>query len=194
MKLMIALIFVSTVSAAQAQTAATLETGSKLKWIGSPIIGSGHEGTIDIVKGTILLNADGTLTAGDFVMDMHTIRSMDKAGKGPEDHLKDKDFFDVDQFPQAFFSVTRVAPSEDVSKKNQWIVTGFLGLKGITQPITFPFTLTREATTLRVKANFTFDRTKWGVTYNSKSIFDDLKDEVISDDIAVELDLKFLVR
>ena len=176
--------------AGNAQAVATLEPGSKLKWTGGPIVGQGHEGTIDFVKGAVLLNADGSIKGGDFVVDMNTIR--DEGWKEKDNdlttHLKSEDFFAVDQYPKALFSITKVEPTKDA---NQWKVTGFLGLRGITIPITFPATITHELSMLHVKAAFTFDRTKWGVNYSSKSVFSDLKDGIIADDIAVEIDLKF---
>jgi polyisoprenoid-binding protein YceI len=197
MKLMYVLIFVFTGFAINAQTVATLDAGSKLNWAGGPIVGQGHEGTIDIVKGTILLNADGSVKGGDFTVDMNTIRNADRDANSEvddlEEHLKAEDFFAVDKYPQAFFSITKVERAKD-AKANQFIVTGFLGVRGITLPITFPATIAHEMSMLRVKAAFTFDRTQWGVNYSSKTIFSDLKDGIIADDIAVEMDLRFWKR
>ena len=34
---------------------------------------------------------------------------------------------------------------------------------------------------------FTIDRTKWGVNYGSKSVFDDLGDKFINDDIELKI-------
>ena len=180
-----------------AQTVATLDAGSKLKWTGGPIVGKGHEGTIDFVKGTILLNGDGSLKGGDFTVDMNTIRNTDSEAHDVdndlETHLKSEDFFAVELYPQAFFSITKVERAKD-AKVNQFTVTGFLGLRGITLPITFPATITHELSKLHVEAAFTFDRTRWGVNYSSKSVFSDLKDGIIADEIAVEMDLKFWKR
>jgi hypothetical protein len=36
---------------------------------------------------------------------------------------------------------------------------------------------------------FSIDRTKWGVNYGSKSIFDNLGDKFINDDIGLEIEL-----
>jgi polyisoprenoid-binding protein YceI len=196
MKLIIVFLFAVS-GIVHAQSTAALEAGSKLKWTGGPIVGKGHEGTIDFVKGTIQLNADGSLKGGDFTVDMNTIRNKGKKATDKDDdlekHLKSEDFFAVDQFPMALFAITKVERTKD-AKPNEWTVTGFLGLRGITLPITFPATVTDELSLLRVKAAFTFDRTKWGVNYSSKSVFSDLKDGIISDDIEVELDLKFEKR
>ena len=36
---------------------------------------------------------------------------------------------------------------------------------------------------------FTFDRTKWGIKYNSASFFEGLKDKAISNDIGLKISL-----
>ena len=68
---------------------------STVKWKGSKI-SSSHEGTVNILKGT--LNIDhGALVGGQFSIDMSSITCTDiqseKKNKYLVDHLKDEDFF-----------------------------------------------------------------------------------------------------
>jgi polyisoprenoid-binding protein YceI len=168
---------------------------SKLTWIGKPIVGGGHQGTIQFISGSLSTMPDGTISKGDFAMDMKSIKNTDvkpeKSAKDLENHLKSDDFFSVDRFPTANFAITKMNPNPNSQSKTQFEVSGFLSLKGITNLITFPATITYEKETIRVIAEITIDRTKWDIIYDSKSIFGSLKDNAISDEIKVLLNLFF---
>ena len=49
--------------------------------------------------------------------------------------------------------------------------------------------MTIEAVKL-ISEEFNIDRTNWGIEFMSKSIFDDLKDKFISDDMQLQVNLK----
>lgn len=172
-------------------------TESKLQWIGKPLVGGGHEGTINFISGSITTSASGDITKGEFVLDMNTIRNTDMkpedghGGKDLEDHLKSEDFFAVAKYPRANFSILKVIPEPTASDAQRVRVTGLLSIKGITNQIMFPATINRNKESVNVKAELTIDRTKWDIIYNSKTIFYDLKDGFISDEIKIVVDLKF---
>ena len=42
---------------------------------------------------------------------------------------------------------------------------------------------------VHAKANFEFDRTKWGITSGSSSFFDNLADNAVSDMVAMSFDI-----
>jgi len=172
-------------------------TESKLQWIGKPLVGGGHEGTINFISGSITTSASGDITKGDFVLDMNTIRNTDMkpedghGGKDLEDHLKSKDFFSVTKYPRANFSILKVITEPTASDTQQVRVTGLLSIKGITNEIVFPATISQNKESVNVKAELTIDRTKWDIIYNSKTIFSNLKDGFISDEIKIVVDLTF---
>lgn len=175
-----------------------LPAESKVLWHGEDFSHQGsHDGTIQLTSGNLLFK--GTqLSKGDFTLDMTTIRNTDQkdaqSQRDLEDHLKNADFFEVDKFPKAFFSITKAVELHDPLKPNQYTITGFLSIKGITNTITFPATITTTRTSAKATAVITIDRTKWNVTFQSKTIFSTLKDGALADEIKLTLDLAFIAR
>lgn len=172
------------------------EKESTLKWMGKPIVGNGHEGTIQFVSGSIAFSTTGLPKEGEFVVDMNTIRNTDMEGengaKDLEEHLKSDDFFSVTKYPRANFSILKVIAQASGNGPQQIKVTGLLTIKGITNQVVFPATIIRSKGELMIKADLTIDRTKWDINYQSRSIFKNLKDGVISDEIAISVELRFV--
>lgn len=166
---------------------------SKIEWTGSKPTGK-HTGTINLAEGTISVK-DNALDTGKFTIDMNTITVTDlKAGDGKEDlegHLKgtggteaDFDhFFNVKKYPQANFEITKA-----VTENGKTSVEGNLTMKGITKNVKFPATVTVNGNTVTVVSDpFTINRTLWNVNYGSKSVFDNLGDKFINDDIELKV-------
>jgi polyisoprenoid-binding protein YceI len=95
-------------------------------------------------------------------------------------HLQGPDFFDVMNHPSAGFSIATV--SEDSIKAN-------LTIKGITHPISIPYTMEINEGILTAHAVFEVDRAKYDVRYGSGSFFENLGDNLIEDMIKFEVDL-----
>jgi polyisoprenoid-binding protein YceI len=74
-------------------------------------------------------------------------------------HLNSEDFFDTRQHPTAKFESTRVAAGEN----GQTMITGNLTLLGNTKEISFPATVSVTDGGLNLKAEFTIDRTEFGM-------------------------------
>lgn len=165
---------------------ANLET-SVLNWKGSKPTGT-HNGTVSIQDGSFTV-AEGALTGGSFSFDMGTITVLDIPADNDMNgkltgHLKSGDFFDVENNPTSTFVITSVDATEGV------VVTGDLTVKGITQSISFPAELASTEDGVVLKgAPFTIDRTKFGIEYKSKSIFDDLKDKFIDDEFEISFEV-----
>lgn len=166
---------------------------SKIMWSGNKPTGT-HTGTISLSEGEVMVN-DKNLEAGKFSIDMKSIVVTDlKADDGKENleaHLmgtvegKEGDFFNVNEFPTAMFEITSV--EGDQYKPT---VNGNLTIKGKTNPVSFNATVSYPGDTMFLKSEkFTIDRTLWGVNYGSKSVFDNLGDKFISDDMELEIEL-----
>ncbi|MFT5255854.1 MAG: polyisoprenoid-binding protein YceI, partial [Candidatus Paceibacteria bacterium] len=98
---------------------------------------------------------------------------------------KEGDFFNVTKYPTATFEVTGVT---DMDGKT--IMSGNLTMLDTTQNISFPVLITNQNNMVQVKSEtFTIDRTKWGINYGSKSIFDNLGDKFIADDMEITIDV-----
>lgn len=165
---------------------------SQIMWEGSKPTGT-HHGTINLTSGTIAVN-NQTVEAGNFVIDMTSITDEDLEGDQKanlEAHLKgtaegkEGDFFNTTQYPTATFELTGIE-----NKDGKSMVKGNLTIKDKTNPVEFPATVTMDGDTLMLKSEgFEIDRTKWGVNYGSKSIFDNLGDKFIDDAIKITVSL-----
>ncbi|MEX0811387.1 MAG: YceI family protein [Chitinophagales bacterium] len=158
---------------------------STLEWIGKKVTGK-HNGTIQVKSGNVSFTK-GKLS-GNFTIDMTTIENNDLEGEYKtklENHLKSDDFFSVEKFPTSTFKITKAVDEGN----GKYEITGDLTIKGITNPVTFPATISVIDGELRADANITFDRSKWKVKYGSGSFFDDLGDKMIYDDVYLSLSL-----
>lgn len=168
---------------------------SVIDWTGSKPTGK-HTGTIKVSEGEFAVKND-SVESGKFTLDMNSITVTDlEAGNGKEDlegHLKGlgkeetaDHFFNVNKYPTGTFEITGITQEE-----GKTMVEGNLTLKETTKNIKFPatITVTPEAVTL-VSESFKIDRTLWKVNYSSKSIFDNLGDKYVDDEIEIKVNVK----
>lgn len=173
-----------------------VDTGSSvINWIGAKPAGT-HTGTISLKEGSFEVT-DGKVTGGEFTIDMNTINVTDLEGDKKNDlemHLKGTGenaetvdhFFNVNAHPTSNFKIVTV---DDVN--GAYFIKGILTMKGISKPVDFPaeIMVTDNEVTL-ISDPFKINRTTWGVNYGSKSVFDDLKDKFINDDIELVVKVK----
>ena len=167
---------------------------STIEWKGFKPTGT-HNGTVNIESGVFQFN-NGMLESGTFLIDMKSIVSTDLEGDmktNLEAHLmgtvegKEGDFFNVKQFPTGAFEVTGTQTAEN----GQVMLSGNLALKGNKNNITIPVTITQTGDELTITSDaFTIDRTKWSINYGSKSVFDNLGDKFINDDMELKIMIK----
>ncbi|MDO6759041.1 YceI family protein [Tamlana sp. 2_MG-2023] len=163
---------------------------SSIEWKGTKPTGE-HFGTIAIQEGTVERSSIGRVVSGSVTIDMNSIVVKDIPAEDEGNakllgHLKNEDFFDVEKNPTSTFEITELLESE---ARN--VLSGNLTIKGITHNISIPVTVdyADNAVTLTSEA-FIIDRTKWDIKYGSKSIFDDLGDKFINDDIELKIVVK----
>jgi polyisoprenoid-binding protein YceI len=161
------------------------KNNSTVIWTGSKPTGS-HTGNVTLKDGHLLFD-HGNLVGGEFTIDMTSITCTDieseKKNKYLVDHLKDEDFFDVNQFPEARLVVNRVKNLEG----SQFEMKGNMTIKGITKPVTFNADIKINRNSYTAIAKIVIDRTKWGVEYKSGNIFKDLGDKIIYDDMEFDI-------
>ncbi|MGE5449062.1 MAG: YceI family protein, partial [Bacteroidales bacterium] len=164
-------IFVLALTLSSAVMASTQKVDvqkSKVEWTGKKVTGQ-HTGTIDIQQGAVEVNK-GKLTGGKIVMDMQSIKNVDLTD--PEyntkliNHLKSDDFFSVVKYPTSQLEITKVEGTG-----TNYTVTGNLTIKGKTNPVSFPVTVSKEGKDNVYKGTLTVDRSKYDVRYGSKSFF-----------------------
>jgi len=165
-----------------AQTQQVDVAKSTVKWLGKKVTGE-HSGTISVKEGSLEING-GKVTGGKVVIDMNSIVDTDLADANWNaklvGHLKSDDFFGVATFPTAELVLTKVEGTN---------FSGNLTIKGITNPVSFTATSSKEGKSTVYKGTIVIDRTKYNVKYGSKSFFDNLGDKVIYDEFTLDFNL-----
>lgn len=205
------LAFTACTDAPESDTAATTEAkevatasgetykldaaGSKIEWIGTKVTGH-HQGEIGIKSGSLDVK-DGTISGGNFVLDMTSIRVTDKGDTATNNklqgHLLSPDFFDATANPEGKFEITSVKPfsgtvTDSADKRQEGIskykvanpthtISGNLTLKGVTKNVEFPAQVTVSGTAVDALAKFNINRKDWNIVYPGKPN-DLIRDEV----------------
>ena len=176
----------------------TLET-SKVDWKAFHKGGFAPRwGTLNLKSGEVSV-ANGELNAGDFVIDMLSLKAdpasvteKDKKATDLEAHLKNADFFDVEKNPTADFKITSVANLEaagaDAVAGANKTISGNLTLKGKSVNVTFPAKVTVADGTANIQAKFTVNRADWGIQFGTSET--DPAEWMISKDIEIGIDVK----
>jgi polyisoprenoid-binding protein YceI len=117
--------------------------------------GTIHYDAADVTKSTVQFTAK--------------IDSIDTGVTPRNNHLKTADFFDAAKFPEMSFTSTKV----ERKGKDGYVLYGDFTLKGVTKPISFPFTLTGAVkdpwggTRFGVDAHTKINRRDYGINYGS---------------------------
>ena len=162
-------------------------TKSTIKWSGEyAFYYGGHDGILNFKEGHFIKTND-VITGGEFIIDMNSIQSQDMDNEDArtdlDNHLKNEDFFDVRKFPIAQLVFTNVI----YESKRRLKIYANLTIKSITHPVNFVADVDYDKKEMTTR--FKIDRTRWGVTYNSKEIEGKLKDGLISDAIGFDVKL-----
>ncbi len=125
------------------------------------------EGRFKDFKGTINYDEkDVTKSTVEFTA---KVTSIDTGVEGRDKHLRTADFFDVEKYPEMTFKSTRV----ERKGKNGYVLHGDLTLKGVTKPVSLPFTITgavkdqRGNTRFGVEAQTKINRRDFGINYGN---------------------------
>jgi polyisoprenoid-binding protein YceI len=166
-------------------------TQGAVNWVGKKAIGNGHEGTITVKSGTLTVNQN-TILDGKITLDMQSIAVTDIKDAGErrdlESHLKDADFFEAEKFPEATFVIKEVLPNNNPAFN--WLIVGDLTMKGKTNSVNIPVTVTFEGDQLRATSpTFPINRTQWGVNFRS-GLLGTTRDKLIDDNVLLTLTLQ----
>lgn len=174
---------------------------SFIAWEGYKPTGT-HDGTVSLKSGQLKMTG-GELVGGEFVMDMNTIVVLDIDDPGMnarlKGHLESDDFFDIELYPTARFVITDVEPIDgtqiDKSQEKGDLVpthaiSGNLTMKDVTRNITFNALVSIEGDRFMASTNqFFIDRVVWNVRYGSRTLFDNLRDNFINDEMGININL-----
>jgi len=166
---------------------------SRVYWIGSKPTGK-HEGYFSLKAGELALK-DNQIVGGHFAIDVHSLIVTDikdeAKNKDLKDHLLSEDFFDAAQFGISRFVLVKTEPlsagAEVKLAGATHNVTGNLSIKGKEQSITFPAIIGITDETITAKADFTINRSEFGMSYGADK---SLKDRFILPEVKIRLDIK----
>jgi polyisoprenoid-binding protein YceI len=113
------------------------------------------KGTAKAIEGGGTVGAEGGLR-GTLVIDA---ASIDTRIKKRDAHLREADFFDVEQFPTITFEATGGRPAGPAKLE----LTGTLTVHGQTRPLTVVADLGVAADAVTVTAEVDIDRSQWGM-------------------------------
>ena len=102
-KIVLLFIYLLPFTLLQAQSEVKIDTSSSyVKWTGSSLFRfNEHYGTVKFIDGEIIKDKD-SVSGGHFNIDMNSIINTDgNYNKNLVDHLKGKDFFNVEKYPIA---------------------------------------------------------------------------------------------
>jgi polyisoprenoid-binding protein YceI len=160
---------------------------SLINWTGKKITGT-HSGTIKLSDGNLDVE-DGKIVGGSFDIATHSIVVTDiedpKTNAQFAGHLFSEDFFAVDKFPTANFTIMNVIPvNGNISK-----IDGLLTIKGITHSLSFEASVEVQENTISAAGEIIVDRTKYGIKFGSGNFFKGLGDTLIYNDFKLDLNL-----
>ena len=167
----------------------TVDTeASTLEWYGEKPIGAAESGIVQIAQGQLTFM--GTeLVDGSMVIDMTTIEPTSKTGDMLgmlTGHLKSDDFFAVETYPTATLVLKSAEPTD---VENQYTVIADLTIKETTDEIQFLTDVVVGDDTIAATAEIIVDRSIYNVQYGSGSFFDNLGDDLISDEMRMTVSL-----
>ena len=159
-----------------------VQLNDEVVWVGRKV-GGMHKGTVKVANKEFKL--EDNRIEGAFTVDMKSIKCTDiedeENNANLVGHLKNADFFAVDEYETASLVIN--SSEKNTEREGVYMVKGDLTIKGITNPIEFPVSVVNEEGKRRVKGAFAFDRTKYGITYNSKSILGSVAGKFIYDEV-----------
>jgi polyisoprenoid-binding protein YceI len=97
-----------------------------------------------------------------------------------EKHLRAEDFFFTESHPKARFVSTKIQAGEG----DLFQVTGDFTLRGVTNTITFPATISWKEGSFSANARFDINRKDWGVSYPGAA------DNLIRNEVVLDIALK----
>ncbi|HKL03386.1 MAG TPA: V-type H(+)-translocating pyrophosphatase, partial [Cryomorphaceae bacterium] len=158
------------------------------KWVAKKVTGQ-HDGEVN-AEGKFVL-VDNLVQKGKFQVDMSSLVVDDitdsESNAKLTAHLKSKDFFDVENYPNAQIQIS--SAGEDGN--GNIVFNGKMTLKGTTNDIEGTYRVNKQGDQLKLIGAFNFDRSKYDIRYRSASFFDDLGDKMIYDEVTIgfEIDL-----
>lgn len=170
----------ATASDAVSETLNFSNEGSSVGFVGSKVTGS-HEGGFNEFAGTIEFNpADATASQIEVTIQTASLFADDERLTG---HLKNEDFFNVEAIPTATFRSSSIALGGEGGTHT---ITGALNLHGQENTISFPANVTVTDVAVAATAEFSINRSEFGMSYPG------MEDNLIRERVVIKLNITAL--
>ncbi len=146
---------------------------TQVLFTGTKQSGDNHSGGFKGIAGEITLH-EGAVEAINVTIETDSLFSDADRLTG---HLKNEDFFSVQEFPEMKFVSSKIEGTEPAT------VTGMLTMHGETAEISFPATIAVNDGSVSLTSEFKVDRTKFGMNYTGQP----------NDPINAEVDIRIIV-
>lgn len=171
-KSLILALTISFSSLLMAQSKSIQTEKSTLEWTGKAAFNSySLTGSLDLKMGSLNIEND-SVRALEITVDMTSLNHENNTLKS---HLRSEDFFEVSTYKDATFKLSNSSPIKDGIAK----ITGYLTIKDTTKQETFQISFNEDYS--RLSFEIDIDRTSYGVTFNSPSFYEKLKEDAIAD-------------
>lgn len=164
---------------------------SVIRWTGRNLFNF-HNGTLKLARGHIDV-VENRLVGAAIPIDMTSLQCSDLTDSAMNamliSHLRSADFFDVEAYPQAMFTLiaARGIAGATAGMAN-YCIQGLFTLRGHSHEIEFPALIAEKSVGGWVaQATLDLDRTLWGANYGSGKLFARLGQHVINDLIHLHL-------
>ena len=139
---------------------------SSIKVTGEYLKGGTEEGVVSFASGS-LMTASGQPFAGTFEVDLTTLTT--EGNLVLENYVKGKELLDVDNHPTSTFVIRTITAAPNVATSTgKYIVEGKLTIKGNTQALSFPITVSQNGNRIYGHSNFAINRAEWGLDANNE--------------------------
>jgi polyisoprenoid-binding protein YceI len=154
---------------------------STVEFTGSKVTGR-HDGKFEKFSGWVYIDGDRLDTARLYLeIDVASVKT--DAAKLDE-HLKQADFFNVAEHPIATFQLTELTELRNGVNGATHTVTGNLKMRGVEKSVAFPAKVTLGKDEVKTVAEFSINRTDWGINYAGRA------DDLIRDAVIIRLAVK----
>mgnify|MGYP000329985533 FL=1 len=156
---------------------------SIVQWKGKKL-GMTEFGTIPIRSCTVSIQNE-ELVSGNVVVEMNGLKSTSQQGleaRNLAEHLRSADFFDVANHPTAGF----IFESGKSDGRGGLEFKGKLNIKGISNPVSGNLRFSSSDPVVTT-VSMVFNRADFDVRYGSGTFFDNLGDDLISDEVILQI-------
>lgn len=139
---------------------------SSVKITGEYVKGPTEEATISFDSGSVMV-ASGQPFTGTFDVDLTTLTA--DSNLVFENYIKGRELLNVDENPTAVFIIRSVISAPNVATTTgKYIIEGKLTVKGVTNALSFPVTMSQDGRRIYADSSFAINRAEWGLDANTE--------------------------